>query len=221
MHTITRKAVFLHQEWKQACVVKIRIVIVFFFYMLNDDSWNKNYLSTIASKSVFRWQVQRRKRNTFLQCQWNIFAITRFRHSGVLSAQGSTMGTKKLDKIVRTYDRTYVLTSTPACKPGWNFSFQASARFGGKSHGHLDFYREINNNNKPESFFRLKILMSTLTCITEKELELEIKHKGHQFRWKRTWKFYSGGEKIRNASGHWPRSKWAAVKKMRTGTFSP
>ena len=136
--------------------VKIRIVIVFFLCMLNDDSWYENHSSTIASKSVFSVTSPEAKAllNTFLQCQWDVDILkrratglakyvryngTRFRHSGVLGAQGSTMGKKKLDKIVRTYDRTYVLTSTPACKPGLNFSFQAPARFGGKSHGHPDF----------------------------------------------------------------------------------
>jgi len=38
------------------------------------------------------------------------------------------------------------------------------------------------------------ILMSTLTWITEKELEQEIK--------KQRRPFYSGSEKMRNASGH-------------------
>ena len=37
--------------------------------------------------------------------------------------------------------------------------------------------------------------MSTLTCITEKELELEIKHKGHQFRWKRHENFIAAVRK--------------------------
>ena len=42
--------------------------------------------------------------------------------------------------------------------------------------------------------------MSTLTWITEKELEREIKNKGDQF--------YSAGEKMRNASGHQGENEW-------------
>ena len=37
--------------------------------------------------------------------------------------------------------------------------------------------------------------MSSLTCITEKELEREIKTKGDQFGWKKNIKIYSGGDK--------------------------
>ena len=37
--------------------------------------------------------------------------------------------------------------------------------------------------------------MSTLTWITEKEIELVIKNKGDEFRWKKH------GEQMRNASG--------------------
>ena len=102
--------------------VKIRIVIVFFLCMLNDDSWYENHSSTISSKSVFSVTSPEAKAllNTFLQCQWDVDILkrratglakyvryngTRFRHSGVLGAQGSTMGKKKLDKIVRTYLR--------------------------------------------------------------------------------------------------------------------
>ena len=45
--------------------------------------------------------------------------------------------------------------------------------------------------------------MSTLRRITENELELEIKNKGDQFRWKENVKkFYSGSEKMKNVSGH-------------------
>ena len=37
--------------------------------------------------------------------------------------------------------------------------------------------------------------MSTLTWITDEELEREINTKGDLFRWKKNLKFYSGGEK--------------------------
>ena len=45
--------------------------------------------------------------------------------------------------------------------------------------------------------------MSTLMCISEKELEPEIKKKEEiNFVWRIKWTFYSGGEKMRNANGH-------------------
>ena len=43
--------------------------------------------------------------------------------------------------------------------------------------------------------------MFTLTWITEKELERVIKKKETNFVEKKTWKFHSGGKKIRNARG--------------------
>ena len=43
--------------------------------------------------------------------------------------------------------------------------------------------------------------MSTLTQITEKELEREIKNKGDVFCLKNNMTIYIGGEKMRNASG--------------------
>ena len=54
------------------------------------------------------------------------------------------------EKFVRTYVRR-----TSIREPRRNFGFQASARFGGKSHGHQDFQREKLNNKKAESFLPL------------------------------------------------------------------
>ena len=54
------------------------------------------------------------------------------------------------EKFVRTY-----VHRTSTREPRINFAFQASARFGGKSHGHQDFQREKLNNNKAESFLPL------------------------------------------------------------------
>ena len=82
------------------------------------------------------------------------------------------------EKIVRT-----IVLSPIHVSRGEIFTFQAPARFGGKSHGYPDFKRE-KYNNKAESFFDL-ILMTTLRWITEKELEPEIKNEGDQFRWNR------------------------------------
>ena len=67
----------------------------------------------------------------------------------------------------RAYDvRPYLrCTPTPLCKPGWHFGFQAPAL----------------------------IFMSTLTWMTKKKLEREIKNIGDQFVWKKNMKFFSGG----------------------------
>ena len=44
---------------------------------------------------------------------------------------------------------------------------------------------------------------------TEKELKREIKKQlQNNFVGRKTWKFYSGGEKMRNASGHQGENKW-------------
>ena len=43
---------------------------------------------------------------------------------------------------------------------------------------------------------------SWLTWITEKELERVIENKGDEFRTKKNMEPQSGGEKMRNASGH-------------------
>ena len=57
------------------------------------------------------------------------------------------------------------------------------------------------NNNKVVSFSAL-FFMFTLTWITEKELERVIENKGDEFRRKKNMEIQSGGEKMRNASGH-------------------
>ena len=109
------------------------------------------------------------------------------------------------NKIFRT---EYVPTSIPSCKPDWNFAFQVPAHFGGKSHNHLAYerrgatngnesavrrlitthtFREKKKTTRPILSFKF-ILMSTLTCITEKELEREIKNKGGQYRRKNNMK---------------------------------
>ena len=44
--------------------------------------------------------------------------------------------------------------------------------------------------------------MFTLTWITEKELERVIENKRDEFRRKKNMEIQSGGEKVRNASGH-------------------
>ena len=46
---------------------------------------------------------------------------------------------------------------------------------------------ETKNNNNVESFFDY-VIMSTLTWITEKEQEREIKNKGDEFCWKNNMK---------------------------------
>ena len=52
--------------------------------------------------------------------------------------------------------------------------------------------------------------MSTLTWKREKELEREIKKNYYtetNFVGRKTWKFYSGGEKMRNSSVHEVKKK--------------
>ena len=49
--------------------------------------------------------------------------------------------------------------------------------------------------------------MSTLTWITEKELERVIKNKDNEFRGRKTLKFHSDSEKMRNASGQQGENK--------------
>ena len=51
--------------------------------------------------------------------------------------------------------------------------------------------------------------MSTLTWITKKELEREIKNKEDQFR----WNFIAAVRKMTNASGHQGETEWQRKKK--------
>ena len=57
--------------------------------------------------------------------------------------------------------------------------------------------------------------MSTLTWITKKELEREIKNKGDQFR----WNFIAAVRKMRNASGHHGETEWQR-KKVNRNTYN-
>ena len=98
--------------------------------------------------------------------------------------------------------RSSVGNSTPSCKLGWNFAFQApAARFSMAT-------RILRKNKrttptKPILFFDL-ISMSLLMWITEKKLDREIKKQRRPISLgvRKTWKFYTGSEKMRNASGH-------------------
>ena len=59
--------------------------------------------------------------------------------------------------------------------------------------------------------------MCTLTWITDKELEREIKKtKETNFVGRITWKFYSGSEKMSNASGHQGENERQGEKVNRT-----
>ena len=59
--------------------------------------------------------------------------------------------------------------------------------------------------------------MSTLTWITEKELERVIKNKVNEFRGRKALKFHSDSEKMRNASGQQGENKqqWKSLKPNR------
>ena len=76
-------------------------------------------------------------------------------------------------------------------------------------------FREQKNSNNVESFSTL-FLMPTLRWITEKKLKRVIENKGDEVR-RKTWKYHSGGEKMRNTGGQ-QGEKWAAVKTKGRGT---
>ena len=57
-------------------------------------------------------------------------------------------------------------------------------------------YRERKNREKE------KVGRQASEAQREKELEREGKSKGDFFCWRDNMKFFSGGEKMRNASGH-------------------
>ena len=59
---------------------------------------------------------------------------------------------------------------------------------------------------------------SWLTWITEKELERVIENKGDEFRTKKNMETQSGGEKMRNASGHQSENEqqWKLKANMNT-----
>ena len=80
------------------------------------------------------------------------------------------------EKIIRT-------TSTPSCKPGWNFAVQVPARFGGKSHGHPHFWR-LKNNNKADSFFRIYFNVYIDVDNRQRARAGDKKNKGDKFRLK-------------------------------------
>ena len=60
----------------------------------------------------------------------------------------------------------------------------------------------------------MKLKQGLLSVITEKELERVIKTQEANFVGRKTWKFHSGGKKIRNASGQ----QGAATKVKMSGS---
>ena len=70
-------------------------------------------------------------------------------------------------------------------------------------------------------FFGVIFYVYTLTWITEKERELErvIENKGDEFRRKKNMEIQSGGEKMRNASGHQGEKErqWKIKANLNTG----
>ena len=64
-------------------------------------------------------------------------------------------------------------------------------------------FLEIKNNDyEADSFFRLNFKVFIGVDNSERARARDKKCKEDQFRWRITWKFYSGCEKMRNASGH-------------------
>ena len=82
--------------------------------------------------------------------------------------------------------------------------FKHLASFGGKSHGRPDLQREKNNNNKAESFFRLNFNVYINVDNREKARARNrtTTTTTTNLVGRKTWKFYSGTEKMRNASFH-------------------
>ena len=63
------------------------------------------------------------------------------------------------------------------------------------------------NNNKAKSFFRLNFNVYINMKNREKARARNKKTTENNFVGRKTWKFYSGGEKMRNASGHQGENK--------------
>ena len=96
---------------------------------------------------VLRWWMTKRFNNLIVETQAiaqnRLHSVPRIlaEPSRAKRAQQRTLG-KKIWWL--THPRNFVSekivrTSTPSCKPGWNFAFQAPARFGGKSHSFPTF----------------------------------------------------------------------------------
>ena len=63
--------------------------------------------------------------------------------------------------------------------------------------------------------------MSTLTWKRDKELEREIKKTTEtNFVGRKTWKFYSGGEKMRNSGVYEVKKKRKEKKRVNRNTYS-
>ena len=68
-------------------------------------------------------------------------------------------------------------------------------------------FRDKKEQQRRVFFQSTLYLMSTLTWITEKELERVIKNKVNEFRGRKTLRFHSDSEKMRNASGQQGENK--------------
>ena len=73
--------------------------------------------------------------------------------------------------------------------------------------------RKKKTTTKPYLSFSMLFFIFTLKWITEKELERVIENKRDEFCSKKTLKFQSGGETMRNASG---QQRAASKVKMRS-----
>ena len=77
--------------------------------------------------------------------RWDVPYVCCLTNSGALARSGAPW--------IRVHPRNFgsekiVCTSPRSCEPRWNFAFQASARFGGKLHGHPDLWR-VKTTTKP------------------------------------------------------------------------
>ena len=109
-------------------------------------------------------------------------------------------------------------TSTPSCKPGWNFAFQVPA----VSKVNLiatQTFRDKNNLITKQIFSFAWLNFNVYFDVYNKERgrARDKKKEETNFFGRVSWKFYGGGEKMRKAR---PRCKWVAAKIKWTGTHT-
>ena len=96
--------------------------------------------------------------------------------------------------------RSSVGNSTPSCKLGWNFAFQALAvRFGMATR----ILRKNKQQSQQSRFFRLNFNVYIDVDNREKaRLRDKKQRRPSSLEVRKLWNFYTGSEKMRNASGH-------------------
>ena len=88
----------------------------------------------------------------------------------------------------------------------------------GKKIGKLEKEKDRSKIEKEKDREKEKVRRQASEAHREKELERDRKNKGDTFCWRNNMKFCSGGEKIRNASGHLSE-KSDSGKKVNKNTY--